>query len=483
MPGPGQQKMHRLHGHVAGVNWRPTLFAEDVPHLHVCDLCQMIPKSTVLLPCSHLLCELCHRAIAQTGSTICPLDREPFAEDECHIIPVPNRKANSLKVHCWNSTQGCEFIGTMEAVLRHYEDNCTFHALECPRCGMSVLHKDLPDHYLTGCLVNSSLTVTEHVSSQDNVLTIQDVSRALRELKTLLRDPYREFLPSFQSQINELAECVKHQSAQIQEIERKLEQSEQSLKEEMNGIAGNMSMTIKADLRCQQDAFTSVLQRSLATTEPVAAADARATQISLPWCHEKQLILRKLELFVHQASMSIEELRQCVKHNVRRATAFCKRVGPSFCHVMDNALSMPHQGREDSVVEVSYLLTITNADVLFESSGPLRKFATVIQWHRRDTYFILYLLAGKSRGDDQLCLSLKCGGFLETSCLSSAAFTMTVMHGEESKNLVMRKFLLGSPFLGHRFLTNLSDLKSGGFVTAGELKIVVVISEGRGCQE
>lgn len=475
MPDLGQGRMHQLHGHITGVNWRPALFAEDVPHSHVCGLCQMIPKSTVLLPCSHLLCELCHRASAQDGSAMCPLDHELFTEDECHIIPMPIRKANSLKMHCWNDALGCDFVDTMEAVLRHYEDDCIFHALECPQCGMSVLHKDLPAHCLTGCLATSSPAVTEQVPSQDNMLTVHDVNSALQELKALLRDPCQELLPAFQSQINELAEYVKNQNAQLQEIERRLQQSEQSLKSEMNEISGNVSATFRADLRSQQDALNCLLQAGSAARAPIATAEAGVTETPLPWCQEKKLILRKLELFVHQASMATEELRQCVKSSVHNMSVFCRRVGPSFCPIMDTTLSVPSQGSDDTE-RVNYLLTVTNANALFEFSGPLRRFATVTQWHRRDTYFILYLSAGRFRGEDQLCLSLICGGFLETSCLSSAAFTVTAMHAEESKNLVMRKFLSGFPFPGHRFLMKLADLEPEGFITDGQLKIIVVIN-------
>ncbi|KAL1433721.1 hypothetical protein MTO96_012255 [Rhipicephalus appendiculatus] len=60
MPDNRRTRLYRVSGHaVSGVNWRHTRFAEDVPQAHVCGLCGTIPASTVLLPCSHLLCEPC----------------------------------------------------------------------------------------------------------------------------------------------------------------------------------------------------------------------------------------------------------------------------------------------------------------------------------------------------------------------------------------------------------------------------------------
>ncbi|XP_077519814.1 uncharacterized protein LOC144129538 [Amblyomma americanum] len=109
MPDQGPRVLYRLRDHIAGVNWQPTRFAETVPHIRICGLCRMIPMRTVALPCAHTLCECCHRACA----------------------------------HCWNEAHGCEFVGTMDIMLRHYETECQFHTVECPRCGDAVLHNNL----------------------------------------------------------------------------------------------------------------------------------------------------------------------------------------------------------------------------------------------------------------------------------------------------------------------------------------------------
>ncbi|KAL1433747.1 hypothetical protein MTO96_012279 [Rhipicephalus appendiculatus] len=64
-------------------------------------------------------------------------------ELECGSYDFPARKANALKVYCWNEAHGCEFQGSMEDMLRHFEKECTFHSVECLRCGEGVLHRDL----------------------------------------------------------------------------------------------------------------------------------------------------------------------------------------------------------------------------------------------------------------------------------------------------------------------------------------------------
>ncbi|KAH6942731.1 hypothetical protein HPB50_009635 [Hyalomma asiaticum] len=46
---------------------------------------------------------------------------------------------------------GCEFIGTMEELLRHFENNCSFHAKMCPECDRETLHTDLAAHRRACC--------------------------------------------------------------------------------------------------------------------------------------------------------------------------------------------------------------------------------------------------------------------------------------------------------------------------------------------
>ncbi|XP_049275989.1 TNF receptor-associated factor 3-like [Rhipicephalus sanguineus] len=210
---PDLQGVHRFRDHaVAGVNWRPTRFVDEVPSSRVCGLCRMIPKRIMVLPCGHLLCHSCLAANSEGCGGRCPLDQEPFEEAECVSYDLPTRKANALKVHCWNKAHGCEFEGAVEFMLRHYENECTFHTVECLRCGEEVLHKELSRHYAAVCSAAVSSTRAENASSDSQVLTIQDVTAALEELKALLRDAnHEQLLLAIQSQMNELSEQIRNQ--------------------------------------------------------------------------------------------------------------------------------------------------------------------------------------------------------------------------------------------------------------------------------
>ncbi|KAL1433744.1 hypothetical protein MTO96_012276 [Rhipicephalus appendiculatus] len=187
---PDLRRVHRFRDHaVAGVNWRPTRFVDEV-----------------------------HSSSRAAGGR-CPLDQEPLDEAECVTYHFPTRKANALQVYCWNEAHGCEFQGSMEDMLQHFEKECTFHSVECLRCGGGVLHRDLTMHYVAGCSTSVSSALAENTSPESRALTLQDVKNALEEVKTLLREPNdHQMLPTIQSQMNELTEQVRRQESRLAEI-------------------------------------------------------------------------------------------------------------------------------------------------------------------------------------------------------------------------------------------------------------------------
>ncbi|KAL1444829.1 hypothetical protein MTO96_045378 [Rhipicephalus appendiculatus] len=147
--------LYRLCDSVSGANWRPTR-SEDRRTIYSCQVCHVVPSKMVVLPCVHILCEQCLTgSIVQGGGRVCPLDGMPISDDECQWLKFPAKTTNDIKAHCWNEADGCQFVGTIEAVLLHFEKRCTFHAIECPRCGQRMLRTEIAAHYVAGCSQNA----------------------------------------------------------------------------------------------------------------------------------------------------------------------------------------------------------------------------------------------------------------------------------------------------------------------------------------
>ncbi|KAL1480978.1 hypothetical protein MTO96_050582 [Rhipicephalus appendiculatus] len=128
-----------LRGIQRGVDWRPTQLADHLPSaLRACSLCGGVEPMTTTLPCSHAFCDNCLRASkaeSDDGEQLCVLDGRPFVGEE-HIIrkKCSTKDAASIKVVCWNSCYGCDFIGPVSQLPEHFEVDCKFHPAVCPRC-------------------------------------------------------------------------------------------------------------------------------------------------------------------------------------------------------------------------------------------------------------------------------------------------------------------------------------------------------------
>lgn len=115
---------------------------------------------------------------------------------------------------------GCQYVGSLPTVLQHYEEECAFHAVKCPRCGESVLHAALATLCLTRCCDTASFVATTDNphSGDDRVFRAGDVSAALEALKALRSEPHQNQQPAMESQVNRLTEYVTNHGVLLLEI-------------------------------------------------------------------------------------------------------------------------------------------------------------------------------------------------------------------------------------------------------------------------
>ncbi|XP_049513773.1 uncharacterized protein LOC119431222 isoform X12 [Dermacentor silvarum] len=457
MPDHGTGRVHRFRDHVvAGVNWRPTRFVDEVPNSRVCGLCRMIPKQTVLLPCSHALCQSCHAASFEGGVGHCPLDREPFEEAECFGYQFPTRKANTLKVHCWNEAHGCEYTGTMDRMLEHYENECTFHSVECLRCGDRVQHRVLPTHYVAGCIPGVRTAITGYPSSEPIALTREDVSAALEDRKPILAHAnHDQLLPVIQGRLNDLTEQVRSQEARFVEMTRELGAHKHNLKSEMAQIGATISSTTSHKLTCQQN-----------------AAEEASTSSSLSLRTEKALILRKLEHLAHQSHDVLERLRQTSPQpDSSRVIAHCKPLDGDMRHLTSTLSTTP--ARVKATGSMTYVLTLENCDEIIQWQQGRRKLAQITVWHMRDTYFTLAVWKHSNIFISDLTVEIEFYGMLVNSRCLPPLWRMSVGNMAEKKRDLLRCFCKhGEDSLAHfrlGFRIDIDSLKNGGFLREGKM--------------
>ncbi|KAL3227474.1 hypothetical protein MRX96_004181 [Rhipicephalus microplus] len=137
-------------------------------------------------------------------------------------IELPAKRMNVLKAHRWNDDHGCLFVEPLPVVLRHYEEQCAFHFMMCPRCGNSVRHAALVNHYKTGCHGSLKGPGQDETPQADRNLKSLDVDVAMEEFRSLLKNNHHDHLPTIESKMNEITEQVTNHGALLQEMFRTL---------------------------------------------------------------------------------------------------------------------------------------------------------------------------------------------------------------------------------------------------------------------
>ncbi|XP_070376830.1 uncharacterized protein [Dermacentor albipictus] len=457
MPDHGRGRVHRFRDHVvAGVNWRPTRFVDDVPSSRVCGLCRMIPKRMVILPCGDALCQSCFEG--SVGR--CPLDQVQFEEAECVVCEFPGRTANTLKVYCWNEAHGCEYTGTMDRMLEHYENECTFHAVECLRCGEGVQHRDLPTHYAAGCSAGVSTAITE--SSQPAAVTLEDLNASLEDVKALLGClNHDQLLPVIQSQLNELTEQARNQEARFT---RELGACEQNLKTEMEQITATISSTVSQQRTSQQNPLEE-------------ASTSRSLSLR---SEQEDEIRRKREHSGH-----LKHSRQTSpKPDSSRVIARCEAVFDDVRHV-NSAQSIPE--RIKNIGGVTYRLILENIEEIIQWQGDRRKFAEITVRHMQDTYFTIAVWKHADCAAD-LVLKIKFNGMMVDSKCWPPFWRVYAMHPEP---LFERSLTPAAercscnrddPSLLHfhlKFAADIASLKKGGYLQDGKMDFSILLSKSK----
>lgn len=418
MPDQGVS-LHRVHGFVRGVNWRATKFAAPVPSHFTCALCHVIPRATFLLPCHDVLCESCVNPSLNDGNIACPFHKEAFATGECQKVHLQGAAADRLKACCWNEANGCTFVSTLQAVLTHYEEECTFHTVTCQRCNDRVLHQDLPRHFASGCHMESIPTAAGAPTlSQNVVVSAEDMRACIDELKALIRDPYQDRLPALQSNVNELLEEARAFRMQVEAMYSDSTQSEQRITQAVQ------------ELQSQQSALYSQLT-AISEREARSAGEAGSTSANgMPWKLEKRHILRKLELMIGDSLAYMELLRISADQQLERTVVEYNRALDD----VNKTIVPPPLLLKYETEQERYIVRLTNIDDVVKSGQLVFLFT---QWYRRDRY-LQVATYGWEVPSRVLIICLKWGTTaLACSSTTPRAF-IYVLHSGQPKTDILR---------------------------------------------
>ncbi|KAG0437048.1 hypothetical protein HPB47_017622 [Ixodes persulcatus] len=193
----------RVAGFLDILDWRPVLFQEPIIAQRACALCGVVYKKAVRLSCVHTLCLKCHAKCVDKGS-VCPVDQEPFCEEDVEKLEVSVEYILKRKVACWNAPRGCCFIGSAANLLDHYKE-CHFSVVSCCLCHSSVSQGDILEHFKSGCSFHEATFEPAHnPTTQD----LGEVTRACLEMKKAMGRIGEEIM-SLKTSLNRCCEDIR----------------------------------------------------------------------------------------------------------------------------------------------------------------------------------------------------------------------------------------------------------------------------------
>ncbi|EEC05270.1 dynein light chain, putative [Ixodes scapularis] len=191
---------------IPGLDWRPLCFEHPLPLDRLCHVCGVLCKETVVLPCSHTLCDVCFEGSLDLGC-VCPLDRKNFDKDAVDKLKLRPGQLLKLSVSCWNSAHGCNFIGPVSELLDHFEKECLHHRASCPRCHQDVPRLGLVQHCVQCYDPKQGAEAPLQSATLQGVQLREDLEKASAEIKQSmaeLKDGYYVLQASVNTVANEV---------------------------------------------------------------------------------------------------------------------------------------------------------------------------------------------------------------------------------------------------------------------------------------
>ncbi|KAH6924697.1 hypothetical protein HPB50_022186 [Hyalomma asiaticum] len=498
---------YKLSGFSQELEWKTVHFAEAIPAERICDGCGLMPKSTIHLPCSHVLCTTCQDQCLVGRGCECPLDLTWFSEEYIERKELPVGDLLTFQVECWNKDNGCEEITNVLHMFKHFAEECAYHSTQCPKCSALVLRKDVCEHLRNNCGVVVMPNQDEHVEQPNEPLQavlssleamLEDAIGGMKEsLDQVVRDhgTQRDRLNEVSQTADDLSKTVIRSSEErhtsIEDIAPSVKVVEQQL-----GAPGDSASDIYERLN---NSNTQVLQRLTSLSEDVKIAVGDATRQCLEKLEQTnaeitQLFvapgersqagssfedtLRRVELVTKTICDKLERMADCSAATKGEEAASGRVLSDSMQDlllVLSTLKNTCHEFRVSVVKELKEMAILTGCSVYWSESVYLCGYRIVPG---------LYLKKHGSSVCVHALMRLHDGvldEFLQWPLYRSVK--LTFMHSTSDHHVVIREsdtsrlkgFARPNPPLNEmRHFSrhvSLEDLESGGFVDNDELHV------------
>ncbi|KAK8768441.1 hypothetical protein V5799_029093 [Amblyomma americanum] len=192
-------------------------FVEPLPGTRVCGVCGVVPYRSVVLPCGHILCQVCKDQIPTEGGT-CPLDGMEFAKDDIVRVTFKQSYLKQHRVFCVAGREQCSFEGRL-CDMKDHLTGCASDKGRCPICQQSVVRSAAVEH-CRQCSAESP--PRKHVSPTAISSALEKLGDMRKDLEGILERASSEDLDKtvVVDGVNSLKECVASLEGQFANIQK-----------------------------------------------------------------------------------------------------------------------------------------------------------------------------------------------------------------------------------------------------------------------
>uniref|UniRef100_A0A6M2CNC0 Putative tnf receptor-associated factor 6 ovary overexpressed n=1 Tax=Rhipicephalus microplus TaxID=6941 RepID=A0A6M2CNC0_RHIMP len=281
-----QEQRYTLFGFSKELDWRPLHFVDSIPAHRICNACGLVHRVTVFLPCRHVLCNSCYAQCLSDKVHGCPIDGDPFLEEDAQRGEFPLDSLLKRKVKCWNEDKGCEMIMAASELHQHFHEDCGHHSTRCPKCSACILISNVRAHRSSDCSADAQLDTAgtlkpDNDSSQEAVLA---------SLEAILEKRVAEVRSGLDQLAREIIQCDKfteltHTVNDLREVVIKSSE-EQICAANEAGI--DVAREVKEDLAWQGDRLNEISLRVTTLSEKVEEVLREATKKPLEQSQKKK---------------------------------------------------------------------------------------------------------------------------------------------------------------------------------------------------
>ena len=125
-------------------------FVGPVPEELLCKSCKLVPKKLNRTDCcEERFCQACIDPVLKDKKP-CPSCGE--ADFSTLLIKGAQKKILALQVRCAVKQKGCEWVGQLDQLDAHFDTDCQYVDVECPRkCNKKVQKRNLATHLEKDC--------------------------------------------------------------------------------------------------------------------------------------------------------------------------------------------------------------------------------------------------------------------------------------------------------------------------------------------